>query len=372
MTETRDFSPRPLRRLLMTADPLGGIWDHALELCRGLAAHDIQLCLAVLGGPLSADQAAAAQIPGLQVAVWNGRLEWMPDSLEDVVRSGEWLMGLADEFRPDLVHVNGYAHAALPFDAPVVLGAHSCVLSWFRAVKGAAAPPDYGAYAAGVRRGLDCADLVVAPGAAMLDALTLHYGRVPRSRVIPNGIDPARFSPGPKDDLILTVGRLWDEAKNIEALDGIAPQVGSPIAAIGACTGPDGTERRPTHLAAMGRLPRSQLAEWYARASVFALPARYEPFGLAVLEAALSGCALVLGNIPSLRANWEGAALFVPPDDGAALRDALNALVTNAGLRADMAAAARIRARRFNAAAMTEAYLESYALLGSDAARVAA
>ncbi len=31
------------------------------------------------------------------------------------------------------------------------------------------------------------------------------------------------------------------------------------------------------------------------------LPARYEPFGLSVLEAALSGCALVLGDIPSLR-----------------------------------------------------------------------
>ena len=31
-------------------------------------------------------------------------------------------------------------------------------------------------------------------------------------------------------------------------------------------------------------------------ASVYVLPAKYEPFGLSVLEAALSGCALVLGK----------------------------------------------------------------------------
>ena len=57
--------------------------------------------------------------------------------------------------------------------------------------------------------------------------------------------------------------------------------------------------------------------------AIYASPARYEPFGLGVLEAALSSCALVLGDSPTLREPWSDAALFVPPDDHDALLTAL-------------------------------------------------
>ena len=66
----------------------------------------------------------------------------------------------------------------------------------------------------------------------------------------------------------------------------------------------------------LGRLPAQLISGWYERAAIYALPARYEPFGLSVLEAASQGCALVLGDIASLRENWDDAAVFVPPDDG--------------------------------------------------------
>ena len=65
--------------------------------------------------------------------------------------------------------------------------------------------------------------------------------------------------------------------------------------------------------------PSADIRPWFARAGIYALPAVYEPFGLSVLEAALSGCALVLGDIPSLREIWGDAALFVPPSDHEAL-----------------------------------------------------
>jgi hypothetical protein len=42
----------------------------------------------------------------------------------------------------------------------------------------------------------------------------------------------------------------------------------------------------------LGELTRRQLAREMGCAAIFAAPARYEPFGLAALEAALSGCAL--------------------------------------------------------------------------------
>ena len=50
-------------------------------------------------------------------------------------------------------------------------------------------------------------------------------------------------------------------------------------------------------------LSGEDIRPWFARAGIYALPAVYEPFGLSVLEAALSGCALVLGDIPSLARN---------------------------------------------------------------------
>ncbi|HEX8375042.1 MAG TPA: glycosyltransferase, partial [Geminicoccaceae bacterium] len=94
-------------------------------------------------------------------------------------------------------------------------------------------------------------------------------------------------------------------------------------------------------------------------------PARYEPFGLAVLEAAASGCALVLGDILSLRELWGGAARFVSRNEPDALRRALLDLIGNEAARERLGAAARERARAFTRDRMVEGYLEVYAgLLG--------
>jgi glycosyltransferase involved in cell wall biosynthesis len=70
-----------------------------------------------------------------------------------------------------------------------------------------------------------------------------------------------------------------------------------------------------------------------ARASIYVHPARYEPFGLAILDAALAGCALVLGDIPSLRELWHDAAIFVPTEDAARLSRELTALIENGDRR---------------------------------------
>ena len=99
-------------------------------------------------------------------------------------------------------------------------------------------------------------------------------------------------------------------------------------------THPNGTRSAPDHVRLLGCLAPAQVAEHLARAAIYCLPARYEPFGLSALEAGMSGCALVLGDIPSLREVWGDAALFVPPDDPDALRVALCRLIENASLSA--------------------------------------
>jgi glycosyltransferase involved in cell wall biosynthesis len=68
----------------------------------------------------------------------------------------------------------------------------------------------------------------------------------------------------------------------------------------------------------------------------------------------------VLADIPSLRENWDGAAVFVPPNDTDALEAALRELIQNPGLRACLQRSARARSRRFSAARMAQGYMEAY------------
>jgi glycosyltransferase involved in cell wall biosynthesis len=112
---------------------------------------------------------------------------------------------------------------------------------------------------------------------------------------------------------------------------------------------------------ALGRLTPDAIREWYARAAIYALPARYEPFGLSVLEAARSGCALVLGDIRSLRENWDGAALFVPPDNRRSLASAIRTLIEDEPERRRVAAVAKARSAAFTTTRMADAYLRVYA-----------
>jgi glycosyltransferase involved in cell wall biosynthesis len=74
-------------------------------------------------------------------------------------------------------------------------------------------------------------------------------------------------------------------------------------------------------------------------------------------------CALVLGDIASLREIWADAALFVPPRDPDALVDTLQRLIDDGALRREMAARAGKRARRFSAATMAARYAATYAAL---------
>jgi glycogen synthase len=344
----------------MTGDAVGGVWTYALELARALGKEGVSVALGVMGPPPTAEaRAEAEELPNLTLRAAPFRLEWMPDPWDDVERVGDWLLALKEEIRPEVVHLNGYAHGALPWRAPTVVVGHSCVCSWWEAVKGSPAPDEWNRYRREVARGLRAARLVVAPTRAMLDALERHYGPLTASTIIPNGRD-ADVPAADKESLVFAAGRVWDEAKNLGTLARVAPRLAWPVAIAGDERPPEGQGARLTEVTMLGRLSAQQIAGWYARASIYALPARYEPFGLTALEAAQAGCALVLGDIESLREVWGDAALFVPPDDEDALASTLNGLIMDAALRAEFAARAARRARAFTPRRMASAYLAAY------------
>jgi glycogen(starch) synthase len=345
------------RRVLMTADAVGGVWDYALELGRGLGRAGIEVVLAVMGPPPDeAQRAAVAGLPGIELVAEPYRLEWMDDPWRDVAAAGRWLLELERRRGCDLVHLNGYAHGALPFASPKLVVGHSCVLSWWRAVKGEAAPASWDPYRRAVSAGLAGAGRVVAPTAWMLAALTAHYGPLPRGEVIANGREAGAYSRARKEPFVLGAGRVWDEGKNLALLAATGPRLPWPVRIAGAANagGPF-----------LGKLPSRELAALMARAAIFVSPARYEPFGLTVLEAALSGCALVLSDIPPFRELWQDAAVFVPAGDGAALVAALHRLIARPAVTARLGAQARRRALPLSAARMVREYQRLYEAMGA-------
>jgi glycosyltransferase involved in cell wall biosynthesis len=352
-------------QLLMTTDAIGGVWNYSLELCGAFGAHDIRVALAVLGGPPSnAQREQAGRLSNVTVHESSFRLEWMTDPWEDLARAGEWLLSLEKMTGADVVHLNHLVHADLPWQAPVMTVGHSCVLSWWAAVlgQGASAGPgaEWDEYRSHVTRSLQAASCVVAPTEAALNELDRLYGPFRRAAVVFNARDRRQFTAGHKERMVLSAGRLWDRAKNVGALASVAPRLIAPVFVAGQAQSPDGNTATFSNVTLLGPLDSAALASWYSRAAIYALPARYEPFGLTALEAAMSGCALVLGDIGSLQEVWGPAARYVHPEDHDCLRDTLNELIANDSLRKRSAARAMARARQFTPARQARRYKALY------------
>src|SRR5690348_1818931 len=91
------------KRILMTADTIGGVWNYAIELADGLGRSGILVALATMGAPLTRSQRnAASQLDNLLVFESNFRLEWMQDPWSEVDRAGGWLLALEQQIQPDI------------------------------------------------------------------------------------------------------------------------------------------------------------------------------------------------------------------------------------------------------------------------------
>ncbi len=313
---------RPTHRILLTTDTVGGVWRYAVELSRGLAARGHPITLATVGPPATAFQSAELA-PGIALVQTGLSLDWLADDPATLDHASRTLAALEADIA--LLHAPAYLRHRWPI--PVAVMVHSCLATWFAAVRGGPVPADYAWRAAATAEGLRRADAVAAPTAAFAAAVSRMHG-LPGIAAIHNGrraLDRPLIS---RDRAVLAAGRLWDEGKGTALLDRIAPRLSAPVRAAGPVAGP-GTRVHLPDLTLLGTLDEPALARAYASATVFAAPAHYEPFGLAVLEAAQAGMALVLSDIPTFRELWDGAASFVPPGDDAAWVAALEAALDN-------------------------------------------
>ncbi len=356
--------------ILVTADTVGGVWQYTRELVMGLIARGEKVTLVSFGEIPTEQQVAWMEgLTALDFRPTAFKLEWMQESEEDLHASAEYLKGIIAEVKPDLLHFSQYFYGSLECDLPRIVVAHSDVVSWWMAVHGTG-PKDgqwIRQYRMSVSRGLAGANAVVAPSQWMLDQVRKHYLAPKMGSVIYNGRSPQLFNPHlSKDDFAVSVGRIWDFGKNAALLTRVASPV--PVHLAGSTQNPDtvvtsaGTVQSSTsRLLFKGVLTEVQLQHLYARAAMYLATSRYEPFGLAPVEAALSRCAIVASDIPSFREIWGKAAFYFQNNSAQDLERALRELHRDPELRATYAKMAYDRARqRFTSDRMVDDYVGLY------------
>jgi glycosyltransferase involved in cell wall biosynthesis len=351
-------------RILMTADAVGGVWQYALDLAGALAPLGFKTVLAVLGPPPGDRQRAAARaVAGLRLIETGLPRDWLAADEAEVGGAAAAIARLAEQEAADIVHLNQPALAGVRSSRPVVTVVHSCVATWWSAAGAGPLPADFAWQTALVRAGLSRADAIVCPSRAFAERLRDGYRLAALPRVVYNGRRAPAANAAPPECFVLTAGRLWDEGKGAAMLDCAAARLDVRFEAAGATVSPAGDRITLDHLQSLGHLDDEALAGRLALRPVFASAARYEPFGLAVLEAAQAGCALVLADIPTFRELWEGVATFVDPLDDRGFASAISALIGDMPLRLARGELARRRAARFTpeatAAGMAALYREA-------------
>jgi len=351
-------------KILMTTDTIGGVWTYSMDLIRGLERFNVQIILATLGAPLTDSQLSEVRkLPQVSLHTSTYKLEWMNDSSNDLRKAQQWVLQLAFTFQPDIIHFNSYAFDGRLFSAPVVMASHSCILSWWQAVKNEPAPPEWRIYENLVKKGLQSADIVIAPSYAMMANLVRYYKPGPDMKVIYNAGDSAFFRPAKKEKIIFAMGRLWDEAKNIQLLLKAAEFLDYPVFIAGEGHNRVAEGIVPANVHFLGRLNREEVAGWLSKSAIYVLPALYEPFGLSALEAAYAGCTLVLGRITSLQEIWKGDALYADPRDQQSLSNQINLVMKDEDLLQKYSKMALNRSRNYQLSTMAGEYYRTYITL---------
>lgn len=231
-----------------------------------------------------------------------------------------------------------------------------------------------------VRAAMRRARLIAVGSARLLRVSRELRGFEAKTRVIPFGIDDARFRPSAGLDarvrklrarwegepVVLAVGRLVPY-KGLDVLLRAAARLELRLVLVG--DGPEVLRLRALagpRTTFAGRVSDEDLPAYYRAADVLCLPSVTvaEAFGIVLLEGMACGLPLLTTALPTgvSDVNREGVTgLVVPPGDEGALREALVSLMADRQRREAYGAAARaVFEREYTAALMVERYLELY------------
>lgn len=217
--------------------------------------------------------------------------------------------------------------------------------------------------------------LVTTPSRASAEVLKKTYG-VPlsRIRVVPWGVDLARFRPEPHppnpDFEVLFIGPHEPRKGIVYLLQAIAilrdkgmrvhlttVGKGSQLLQLQALSGKLGIADCVTFRGFLDDSEDRGLRRRYAEADVFAFPSLQEGFGFVLAEAMAAGLPVVASNVSAMPEVVGDAGILVPARDSKALAAAIQQLAQAPQLRSELAALGRQRAESMFAWDRTAAQL---------------
>ena len=183
-------------------------------------------------------------------------------------------------------------------------------------------------------RSVRSAQLIVTPSAFVRDRAVALLGiDGARIRVIPHGIDHARFSPSGenREPFLLYPARRWPHKNHERLFDAFAllrrerPELQLVLTGGGHSGGaPQGVDVR-------GHVSLDELVSLYRRASALVFPSLYEGFGQPVLEAMACGCPVACSAIPALAEVAGDAARTFAPGDPESISAAVSDVLAEPG-----------------------------------------
>ena len=224
-------------------------------------------------------------------------------------------------------------------------------------------------FAAQARNAAERADLIIAVSAftgRQVEEL-LH---VPRSRirVIHHGVVPRVIPRLSREKAVLCVGALQkrkNQAGLVRAFRALPEDwrlilAGSPGFGADEVMKEIAASSCAKRIEVTGYLPETEMARWYARASLFAFPSFDEGFGMPVLEAMAAGIPVVAGNRAALPEIAGKAAVLVAPESDEQIGEALRILALDENRRNQLAEAGAQHARLFTWRAAVNQTLDAY------------
>ena len=349
-------------KLFMTTDTVGGVWNYSLDLCRALYTYNLEIHLLGLGGiPDENQQKEVKLLPNVHFYATNLKLEWMDNPWKDVAKTEQKIEALCAIIKPDLLHFNNFIGTKVFAHVPRLTVFHSCVKTWWHSVKNSELPSHWDTYSEVLRSACNTSDVVIFPTEAIREtAEVLHEISTPQN-VIYNARHLEINGKVEKENIILCTGRIWDEAKNLMVLCELAKSIPWPIYVAGENSNPNTGEKISLpNVRFLGKLNSEELRYWLERTAIYINPALYEPFGLAVLEAAMANCALAISDLSTLKEIWKDSALYFDPNDKEDMLNTILKLVEDEDFRKEHQYKARVRSKRFSIEAMGAAYFQQY------------
>lgn len=321
-----------LSQVLMTVDPATSEWGQAIELAKGLREHEVLTTIAAVRQPKHEQQVQLDAISDLTVHAGDPS-----DPLD-------WLLFLEGRTKPDLVHLFVPEHTMLAWRSPIVLSYHG------RDFSGSASPSQRERLSSLLR----APELLFVPTGTSLRRIEAQIGPMENAVAVYPGLDADPTNWTQRKEMVLSVA----EPEDLPLLEFAADKQRWPLYIAGDVHLDELHTTR--NLFPVGRGGSATTRAWYGRSPIFVYCGVDDPFPMPVLEAAASGCALILADTPALRELWDRAAVFFSPGDPETLRAAITQVIDDEGLRQYLQMRARERWTAYGAKAMVRNVLFAY------------